>query len=84
MINLVTNIFSPLRALPMALRRMINAVVSLIFGWIGMCLSVWNILGTTLADYGTVYIVFTVLSLAAFLAIWLDHERVLDTQILPH
>ena len=84
MINIITSVFAPFRAMPMALRRIINLVISMAFGWVGTVLSVWYILGTTLDDYGTVYIVFTILSLAAFLAIWLDHENVLDTQILPH
>ena len=84
MINIITSVFAPFRAMPMMLRRLINAIVSLAFGWVGTLFSVWYVLGTTMPDYGTVYIVFTVLSLAAFLAIWLDHENVLDTQILPH
>ncbi|MGB1249561.1 MAG: hypothetical protein ACPG8W_02945 [Candidatus Promineifilaceae bacterium] len=84
MINIITNVFAPIRALPMIVRRIINAAISFVIGWIGMALSVAQILGTTLPDYGTVYIVFTVLSIAAGVAIWLDHENVLDTKILPH
>ena len=70
--------------IPLVFRRILNAAISFVFGCVGTALSVWYILGTTLADYGALYIVFTVLSLALFLAIWLDHENVLDTQILPH
>ncbi len=65
-------------------RRIILFVASLAAGIIGTCLSVWYILGTTLSDYGNVYIFFTVLSIACGVAIWLDHERVLNTKVLPH
>lgn len=82
--NICKTVFAPFRAMPMLVRRILLIIISLIFGWVGMSLSVWYILGTTLADYGTVYIVFTVLSLALFLAIWLDHENVFNTEILPH
>lgn len=66
------------------LRRIILVVVSLAIGIIGCVLSVWYILGTTMSDYGNVYIFFTIASIACGTAVWLDHERVLNTQILPH
>ncbi len=66
------------------IRRIINAVISFAVGVFGCYISVYFILGTTWGDYGNVYIFFTVLSIACGVGIWLDHERVLNTKILPH
>jgi NO-binding membrane sensor protein with MHYT domain len=66
------------------LRRIILVATSLVVGIIGCYISVWYILGTTMSDYGPVYIFFTIGSIACGVAIWLDHEKVLNTQILPH
>ena len=65
-------------------RRIINFVISMVTGVLGCIGSVRFILGTTMSDYGAIYIIFTILSIAAGVAIWLDHEKVLNTKILPH
>lgn len=65
-------------------RRIVLVVVSLIVGILGNLFAVYVILGTVPSDYGTVYNVFTALSIALGVAVWLDHDRVLNTKILPH
>lgn len=65
-------------------RRIVLVVVSLVIGIAGNLFSVYVILGTVPSDYGTVYNVLTALSIALGVAVWLDHEKVLNTQILPH
>ena len=66
------------------IRRIANIVISLVVGYVGTYLSVRFILQTVMADYGTVYVIFTILSIACAVGIWLDHERVLNSKILPH
>ncbi len=66
------------------LRRLANVVISLLIGYAGTYLSVHLILQTVMADYGSVYIFFTVGSIACAVGIWLDHERLLNSQFLPH
>ncbi len=68
----------------LTIRRIIVAAISLAAGIIGCLISVWYILNTTMADYGNVYIFFTIGSIACGVAIWLDHEKVFNTKILPH
>ncbi len=65
-------------------RRLINIVISLAIGFAGTYLSVHYILNTVMDDYGTVYIVMTILSIACAVGVWLDHERLLNSKILPH
>lgn len=66
------------------IRRIVLVVISFVVGFLGTVASVRFILGTTMSDYGPVYIFFTILSIACGVAIWLDHEKVLNTKILPH
>jgi hypothetical protein len=64
----------------MLLKRIILIVISLVFGGLvtaGITLAV----GTTPAEYGAGYFFFTALSLAVFLAIWLD--KFMGTELLP-
>lgn len=65
-------------------RRLILTAISLVVGVIGCYLAITFVLGTTWADYGTIYIVMTILSIALGTAVWLDHEKALNTKILPH
>ena len=65
-------------------RRIILIIISLAVGWVGCFAAINFILDTTWADYGTIYIVMTILSIALGTAVWLDHEKVLNTKILPH
>lgn len=64
----------------MLVKRLILAVISLVFGVVATLLIVWGI-DTTPAEYGTIYFIFTALSLALALAIWLD--KFMATEILP-
>lgn len=64
----------------MLVKRLILAVISLAVGF-GLTLLITKLIGTTPAEYGTIYMFFTTLSLAIALGIWLD--KFMGTQILP-
>jgi hypothetical protein len=75
----------------MFMKRLALVVISLLFGmivtWLIVTVDVQVgpfhivILGTTLDNYGLWYILFTALSLACALGVWLD--KWMGTQILP-
>lgn len=64
----------------MLIKRLILAVISLIFGVVATFV-ILILIGTDYETYGFGYFFFTSLSLACFLAIWLD--KFMDTKILP-
>ena len=64
----------------MLVKRLILALVSLAFGALATTGIVFAI-GSNPAEYGFVYFLFTALSLACALAIWLD--KFMQTNILP-
>ncbi|MCA9876002.1 MAG: hypothetical protein H6659_14320 [Ardenticatenaceae bacterium] len=64
----------------MLVKRLILAVVSLVFGVVTTYI-ILLVIGTTYDSYGFGYFFFTSLALACFLAIWLD--KFMDTKILP-
>lgn len=66
------------------IRRIILTVISTVVGFLMTYAAVVFVLGTTMSDYGVTYIFFTTLTAGLGVAIWLDHERVLNTKILPH
>jgi hypothetical protein len=64
----------------MAIRRLILVAVSLGIGF-GLTVLITMLIGTTPAEYGAIYMIFTTLSLAVAIGIWLD--LLLKTNILP-
>jgi hypothetical protein len=64
----------------MLVKRLALALISIAFGTVTTIL-ITSILDTTPAEYGGVYFVFTALSLAIALAVWLD--KFMATDILP-
>jgi len=64
----------------MLIKRLILAAISLAFGGGATYLIVLAI-GTLPFEYGTAYFVFTMLSIACALGIWLD--KFMETDILP-
>ena len=64
----------------MLAKRLLLAVISLAFGVLSTT-AITRLIGTTPAEYGTVYFTFTALALALALAIWLD--KFMETDILP-
>lgn len=64
----------------MAIRRLILVAISLGLGF-GLTVLITILIGTTPAEYGAVYMIFTSLSLAIAIGIWLD--LLLKTNILP-
>ncbi len=64
----------------MLIKRLILAVISLIFG-VAATFLILLLIGTNYETYGFGYFFFTSLALACFLAIWLD--KFMDTKILP-
>lgn len=65
----------------MLVKRILVIVVSLIVGAIVTVGLVRFALGTTVAEYGTLYFVLTAFFLGCALAIWLD--KFLGTEFLP-
>jgi hypothetical protein len=64
----------------MAIRRLILVAVSLGIGF-ALTVLITMLIGTTPAEYGAIYMIFTTLSLAVAIGIWLD--LLLKTNILP-
>ena len=64
----------------MLVKRLALAVISIVFGVVTTLAITW-LIGTTPAEYGAIYFIFTALSLAIALAIWLD--KFMGTAILP-
>lgn len=64
----------------MLVKRILLAVVSLAVG-VGVTVAVTLLVGTTPAEYGAIYFIFTALSLAIALGVWLD--KFMGTEILP-
>lgn len=65
------------------MKRIVLGIISLLIGFVVTWAAVTApfILNTTLSDYGTVYVVFTILSVACAAGIWLD--KFMGTDILP-
>lgn len=64
----------------MAIRRLILVALSLGLGF-GLTVLITILIGTTPAEYGPIYMIFTALSLAIAIGIWLD--LLMKTNILP-
>ncbi|MEM7118565.1 MAG: hypothetical protein AAF614_39465 [Chloroflexota bacterium] len=64
----------------MLVKRLILAVISLVFGY-GVTFLLTIAMSTTIAEYGGIYTFFTALSLACALGIWLD--KFMGTELLP-
>ena len=65
----------------MLLKRILLIVISLVLGALITAGIVIFLLGTTLAEYGTLYFVLTAFFFAAALGIWLD--KFMETNFLP-
>ena len=64
----------------MAVKRILVGVISLIVGLLLTFLST-RLLGTTPAEYGTIYFLMTTIAFGCAVGIWLD--RFIGTDILP-
>lgn len=64
----------------MLVKRLILAAISIAVGF-GLTILITMFIGTTPAEYGAVYMIFTTLTLAIALGIWLD--KFMGTNILP-
>ncbi len=64
----------------MLVKRLILAAISIAVGF-GLTVLITMLIGTTPAEYGAIYMIFTTLSLAVALGIWLD--KFMGTNILP-
>lgn len=64
----------------MLVKRLILAAISIGVG-LGLTILITMLIGTTPAEYGAVYMIFTTLSLAVAVGIWLD--KFMGTNILP-
>jgi hypothetical protein len=64
----------------MLVKRLILAAISLGVGF-GLTVLITMLIGTTPAEYGAIYMIFTSLALAVAIGIWLD--RFMGTNILP-
>lgn len=64
----------------MLVKRLLLAVISLAVGFV-LTVLITRLIGTTPAEYGSIYMIFTSLSLALALGIWLD--KFMGTNILP-
>ncbi|HRO25563.1 MAG TPA: hypothetical protein PLR07_14845 [Promineifilum sp.] len=64
----------------MLVKRLVLAAISIGVGF-GLTILMTMLIGTTPAEYGAIYMIFTTLSLAVALGIWLD--KFMGTQILP-
>lgn len=64
----------------MLVKRLILAAISIVFGALATT-GITFAIGTTPTEYGFVYFLFTTLSLAVALGIWLD--KFMQTEILP-
>lgn len=64
----------------MLVKRLLLVAISLGAGF-GLTVLITLLIGTTPAEYGAIYMIFTTLSLAVAIGIWLD--LILGTRILP-
>ncbi len=64
----------------MLVKRLLLAAISLAVGF-GLTVLITMFIGTTPAEYGPVYMIFTSLALAIALGIWLD--KFMGTNLLP-
>lgn len=64
----------------MLVKRLLLAAISIAVG-LGLTVLITMLIGTTPAEYGAVYMIFTSLSLAIALGIWLD--KFMGTNLLP-
>ena len=64
----------------MLIRRLILAIISIAFG-IVVTIGITVFIGTTPAEYGTIYFTLTSLALAVALGVWLD--KFMLTKLLP-
>ncbi len=64
----------------MLVKRLILAAISIGVG-LGLTVLITMLIGTTPAEYGAIYMIFTTLSLACAVGIWLD--KFMGTNILP-
>lgn len=64
----------------MLIKRLILIAVALGVGF-GLTVLITILIGTTPAEYGLIYMVFTTLSLAVAIGIWLD--KFMGTNFLP-
>lgn len=64
----------------MAMKRLLLAIISLGVGF-GLTILITILIGTTPAEYGAIYMIFTTLSLAVAIGIWLD--KFMGTNFLP-
>ncbi len=64
----------------MLVKRLLLAIISIAFGVI-VTTGITLLIGTTPAEYGTIYFTLTSLALAVALGVWLD--RFMGTKLLP-
>lgn len=64
----------------MTIKRILVGVISIVIGLVLTFLST-KLLGTTPAEYGTVYFLMTTIAFGCAVGIWLD--RFMGTDILP-
>ena len=64
----------------MLIKRLILAIISIAFGVI-VTIAITLLIGTTPAEYGSIYFLLTALALAVALGVWLD--KFMGTQLLP-
>ena len=64
----------------MLVKRLILAIISIAFGVV-VTTGITLLIGTTPAEYGTIYFLLTVLALAVALGVWLD--KFMGTKLLP-
>jgi len=64
----------------MLVRRLLLVIISIAFGVI-VTIAITLLIGTTPAEYGSIYFIFTALALAFALGFWLD--RFMGTKLLP-
>lgn len=69
-----------MEAKAMLVKRLLLAVISIAFGVISTFIIIWAV-DTDYYTYGFGYTFFTALSLALFIAIWLD--KFMKTELLP-
>lgn len=64
----------------MLMKRLILAAIAIAVGF-GLTVLITMLIGTTPAEYGAIYMIFTSLSLAVAIGIWLD--KFMGTNLLP-
>jgi hypothetical protein len=64
----------------MLVKRLGVIIISFLIGF-GLTLLVVELIGTSVAEYGSIYTFFTALSLGCVIAIWID--KFAGTEMLP-